>query len=152
MTVYPTHTRAQLVERAARILGLGEAGQSLEDDDLNAIDPFVIPLVARLNEERITWHVDAEGNITQLDDPEAIPAKAFMDVAVLLAYDAMGDFGLAALPPPHDKAMSEMRLRRVWAVKEATQEEYEEYVTDLDTDTDTLTVRRRNETLKPEFF
>lgn len=149
---YPTHNQAQLVERAARILGLGQAGQSLEDDDLDAISPFVEPLLSRLNEERITWHVDAEGNITELDDPEAIPAKVFMDVAILLAYDAMGDFGLAVLPAPHTRAESERRLRTVWAVKEATQEEYEVQVVDLDTDEITMETHRRNETLQGEYF
>lgn len=152
MTTYPTYTRAQIVDRAARILGLGAAGQTIPDDDLDAIDPFVIPLIARLNEQRITWHVDAEGNITELDDPDAIPAKAFIDVAVLLAYDAMGDFGLASLPPPHDATKSEMRLRQVWAVKEASQEEYETEVYDVDTDTWNTETHRRNETLQGEYF
>lgn len=149
---YPTFNTDQLVDRAARILGLSEAGQSIEDEDLEAIEPFVIPLVARLNAERITYHVDAEGNITELDDPNAIPAKAFMDVATLLAYDAMGEFGMSSLPPPHDATKSEMRLRTVWAVKEATQEEEDVEVYDVETDTTSTETHRRNITLQPEWF
>jgi hypothetical protein len=148
----PTRTRAQLVSRAYAILGLAEVGQSEDEDSLAVIDDFVEPLFARLNAEKITWHVDAEGNVTQLDDPDAIPAKAFIDLAVLLAFDAMADFGLAVLPPPLDGATSEMRLRTVWAVKEATQEEYETTVVDLDTDAETTVTHRRNETLRGEYW
>jgi len=147
MTI-PARSRAQLVSRAYAILGLAEVGQSEDAVSLAVIDNLVEPLIARLNEERITWHVDAEGNVTQLDDPDAIPAKTFMDVAVLLAYDAMGDFSLAALPPPHTRTESEMRLRTVWAVKEATQEAYEHY----DEETGAVSTRYRNETLAGEYM
>ena len=52
------------------------------------VDAYVIPLLARLNAEHITHHVDAEGNVTELDDPDAIPAKAVEAVAILLAENA----------------------------------------------------------------
>lgn len=148
---YPTFSREQLVTRALRVLNVVPAGQSPDDEDYDVVDALVEPLFARLNAEKITYHVDAEGNVTQLDDPEAVPAKAYMDVAVLLADASMGDFGLAALPPPNDRTVSEVRLRTVWSVG-ATQEEYEEWVTDPDTDESTLVTKRRNETLVGEFM
>lgn len=148
---YPTFPRDQLVDRAIRVLGITPVGQTPDADDRQVVNDHVIPLLARLNAEKITWHVDAVGNITQLDDPDAIPAKAFHDVAILLAAAAMQDFAIAALPQ-NDPAMSEIRLRTVWAVKEATQEEYETEVTDLDTDTTTTVTHRRNETLIGEYF
>jgi len=148
---YPTFSRTQTVDRALRVLGVVPAGQTPDAEDRAVVDALVIPLIARLNAEKITYHVDLEGNVTQLDDPDAIPAKAFLDVAVLLAAAAMGDFGLSALPPPNDPVMSEMRLRTVFSVG-ATLETYEEYVTDPDTDEETLVTRKRNETLIGEYF
>lgn len=148
---YPTFSRVQTVDRALRVLGVVPSGQTPDAEDRAVVDALVIPLLARLNAEKITCHVDGEGNVTQLDDPDAIPAKAFMDVSILLAAAAMGDFGLSALPPPNDPMMSERRLRIVWAVGPA-QEEYEEWVTDLDTDVSTLVTKRRNETLQGEYF
>lgn len=147
---YPTFSRTQLVTRALRVLGVVPAGQTPDAEDASVVDDLVIPLLARLNAEKITYHVDQEGNVTQLDDPEAIPAKAFMDVAILLADVAKQDFGIAALPQA-DPSMSEMRLRTVWAVG-PSQEEYEEWVVDLDTDEATLTTLRRNQTLVGEYF
>lgn len=151
MTVFPTYSRDQVVRMAYSRLGLSETGQPADDEDLEAIDIHLEPLMARLNAEKITYHVAADGTtITELDDPDAIPAKAFLDVAILLADAAKMDFGLAALPQD-DPAKSVVRLRTVWSVG-ATQEEYETTVTDLDTDTDTTVTHRRNETLIGEYF
>lgn len=149
-TPFPTKDRKALVNRALRVLNVVPAGQTAETEDFDVVDELVEPLLARLNAEKITYHVDAEGNVTQLDDPDAIPAKAFMDVAILLAAAAATDFGLAALPQD-DPAKSEVRLRTVWSVG-PTQEEYEEWVVDLDTEVETLVTKRRNETLKGEYF
>lgn len=146
-----TFSRTQVVELAYARLGLSEVGQPADDEDLAAIDLHLEPLMARLNAEKITYHVAADGTtITELDDPEAIPAKAFLDVAILLADAAKMDFGMAALPQD-DPAMSVMRLRTVWSVG-ATQENYETSVTDLDTDVETTVTHRRNETLQGEYF
>ena len=147
---YQTFPREQLVDRAIRVLGITPIGQTPDEDDRRAVDALVEPLLARLNAEKITHHVDAEGNITELGDPEAIPAKAFMDVAVLLAAAAMQDYGLAALPQ-NDPTESEVRLRTVWSVG-PTQEEYLTEVIDLDTDEVTEVTHRRNETLMGEYF
>ena len=147
---YPNHSRTQLVDQALRVLGVTPIGQPHAEDDILAVDVLVEPLLARLNAMRITYHVDAEGNVTQLDDPQAIPAKAFFSVATLLAAAAMQKFGLAALPV-NDPTQAEIDLRTVWSVG-PTQEEYEELVTDLDTDESTLVTKRRNETVSGEWF
>lgn len=147
---YPTFSREQLVTRALRVLGVVPSGQTPDAEDRAVVDALVIPLLARLNAEKITYHVDQEGNVTQLDDPDAIPAKAFMDVSILLADACKHEFGIAALPQA-DPMMSEKRLRTVWSVG-PTQEEYEEWVTDLDTDVSTLVTKRRNETLIGEYM
>ena len=147
---YPTFSREQLVTRALRVLGVVPAGQTPEAEDRAVVDDLVVPLLARLNAEKITYHVDQEGNVTQLDDPEAIPAKAFMDVAILLADVAKQDFGIAALPQA-DPSMSEMRLRTVWSVGPSV-EAYEEWVTDPDTEESSLVTRRRTETLVGEYW
>lgn len=147
---YPTFSREQLVTRALRVLGVVPAGQTPEAEDRAVVDDLVVPLLARLNAEKITYHVDQEGNVTQLDDPEAIPAKAFMDVAILLADVAKQDFGIAALPQA-DPAMSEKRLRSVWSVGPSV-EVYEEWVTDPDTEESSLVTRRRTETLVGEYW
>lgn len=145
-----TKSREQLVLRALRVLGAVPAGQSAEDDDIAKVDDLWEPLMARLNAEKITYHVDAEGNITQLDDPSAVEAAQFLDLAILLADAAKGDFGLAALPTD-DPVKSEIRLRTIYSVG-ATQEEFEELVTDLDTDTDTVVTHRRNITITNEYM
>src|SRR3990167_6641937 len=105
-------SRPELVLRALSVLGIVPAGQTPEDDDYDIVDALVEPLLERLNAEKITSITDAEGNITQLDDPEAIPGAQFLDVAVLLADAAKQDFGLAALPQA-DPVQSEIRLRTI---------------------------------------
>ena len=143
-------SRPELVLRALSVLGVVPAGQTPEDDDYDIVDALVEPLLERLNAEKITSITDAEGNITQLDDPEAIPGAQFLDVAVLLADAAKQDFGLAALPQA-DPVQSEIRLRTIVSVG-ATQEEYETTVIDLDTDVETTVTHRRNKTLVGDFF
>lgn len=123
-TTYPTRSRADLVTQALRILNVVPAGQSPDDEDYDMVDGFVEPLLAR---------IDAE-SITTVDDPDAIPAAQFMDLAVLLAYDALSDFGLSALPPPHDRTASEVRLRTIVRT-DVTLEE----VTDYDADGNEIT-------------
>jgi hypothetical protein len=148
---FPTYSRDQVVKMAYVRLGLAEVGQPADDEDLEAIDFHLEPLMARLNAEKITYHVAADGTtITELDNPDAIPAKAFLDVAILLADAAKMEFGLGALPQD-DPGASEVRLRTVWGVG-PTQEEYETQVTDLDTDEVTTVTHRRNETLIGEYF
>lgn len=147
---YETRTRDQLVDAAIVILGTTPIGQTPPDEERQTVDRYVIPLLARLNAEGITHHVDAEGNITQLGDPEAIPADSFNDVAILLAEDARQAFSIPALIG-YDPFESELRLQRVWS-RGPTQEEVEEWVTNLDTNTDTLQTQRRNATLIGEYF
>lgn len=146
----PSYSRAQLVDRALRVLNVTPVGQSHEQDDIDVVDALVEPLIARLNAEGITSRTDDEGNIIQLDDPDAIPATHFIDVAILLADAAKGEFGIPDLPG-YSPTQSEMRLRTVISVG-PTQEEYETTETDLDTDTTTVVTRRRNATLVGEYM
>jgi hypothetical protein len=147
---YQTFNREQLVDAAIRVLGTTPIGQTPPDEERRLVDAHVIPLLARLNGEDITRHVDLEGNVTQLGDPDAIPASSFDYVAILLAEAARQDFSIPGLIGyrPID---AENGLQKVWAVG-PTQENVEVMVTDLDTDTETWVTERRNQTLVGEFF
>ena len=134
-TTYPPRPRAELVTRALRVLNVVPAGQNPSDEDFDVVDEFVEPLLARL---------DGEG-ITTIDNPDAIPAAQFLDVAVLLADAAKGDFGLAALPQD-DPTKSEMRLRTVNSVGVT-----EVTVTDYDDDGDEITYQAP-EPLRTDYF
>lgn len=147
---FPPKSKADLIKRALFVLGAISTGQPPNDDDVAKVEPLIEPLFARLNAEKITYHRDAEGNVTQLTDSTNIPAAQFLDLAVLLADAAKQDFGLSALPQD-DPMKSEVRLRTIYSVG-ATQEEYEVEVTDLDTDTTTTETHRRNITLVGEYF
>ncbi len=132
----PARSRAQLVERALRVLGVVPAGQSADPEDARVVDDFVEPLLARL---------DAEG-ITTIDDPDAIPAAQWLDVAVLLANDAKTDFGLAALPG-FDPMQSEIRLRTVTSTGPTM-----ETVETTDPDTGEDVTYEQPQTLAPEWI
>lgn len=132
----PARSRTQLVERALRVLGVVPAGQSADPEDALVVDDFVEPLLARL---------DAEG-ITTIDDPDAIPAAQWLDVAVLLANDAKTDFGLLALPG-FDPTQSEIRLRTVTSTGPTM-----ETVETTDPDTGEDVEYEQPQTLAPEWF
>ena len=136
-TTYPTRPRKELVIRAMRVMGTIGNDQDADNDDYRVVDALVEPLLAR---------IDAE-DITTIDDPDAIPAAQFMDVAVLLAEAAMGDFGLSSLPPPHDPRASEVRLRTVVSVA-VTMEDIEV----ADPDTGVVTTEERPQTLIGEYY
>jgi hypothetical protein len=144
---YPTFSRDQLVTRALRVLNVVPNGQSPDDDDYDTVDAFVEPLFARLNAEGITSNTDFEGNVTELDDPESVPAKMFLDVAVLLAEAALSDFGLSALPPPNDRTASEMRLRTVMSTGPTMEEAFR-----VDPYPGVETTGERFATLQGEYF
>ncbi len=136
-TTYPTRPREELVLRALRVLGTVGNDQDADDDDKRVVNDLVEPLLARL---------DAE-DITTIDDPDAIPAAQFMDLAVLLAEVSMADFSLSSLPPPNDPRMSEVRLRTIVSV-DVTMEEVEV----PDPDTGVLSTEERPKTLIGEYF
>ena len=102
---YPTRSRAQLVDRALNVLGVVPAGQTPDTEDRALVDTFVEPVLARL---------DGKG-VTSIPDADAIPAAQFLDVAVILADAAKGDFGLAALPQG-DPEMAERNLEIIVSV------------------------------------
>ena len=132
----PARSREQLVERALRVMGVVPAGQSADQEDARVVDDFVEPLLARL---------EAEG-ITTIDNPDAIPAAQFLDVAVLLADDAKTDFGMTALPG-FDPMKSEMRIRTVVSTGPTM-----ETVETTDPDTGEDVTYDQPQTLAPEYF
>lgn len=135
-TTYPTRSRRQLVTRALRVLGVVPAGQTPDDEDYTVVDEFVEPLLARLDGEAITT----------IPDANAIPAGQFLDVAILLADAAKGDFFLATLPQD-DPMKSEVRLRTVVSVGPTMEE-----VETTDPDTGETETYERAETLVGEYF
>lgn len=135
-TTYPTRSRVQLVDKALRILDVVPNGQTPDADDRAVVDDYVDLLLARL---------DGEG-ITTIDNPDAIPAAQFIDVAILLANDAKSEFGLAALPLD-DPMKSEVRLRTVTSVPVTT-----ETVTDVDDETGENVTYTQAETLHGSYF
>ena len=135
-TTYPTRTREELVIRALRVMGTIANDDEADNDDFRVVNALVEPLLAR---------IDAE-DITTIDDPDAIPAAQFMDLAILLADLAKGDFGLSALPND-DPTKSEIRLRTVVSVN-VTLEDIEV----ADPDTGVVTTEERPQTLIGEYF
>jgi hypothetical protein len=144
---YPTRNREQVVDRALFVLGVTPVGQTPEDDDRQVVDDLVEPLFARLNAEGVTSLTDEFGVTTELDDPDAIPAAWYLDVAVLLAAEAMAPLGVDALPPGYDPEMSRMRLRTVLSIG-PTMEDY----TVIDEETNEELTKYRPETLIGEYF
>lgn len=76
-------TRTQLIERAAKDLGIIEPGETLSTEDRDTFDGLVDPLIAQLSADEI---------ITIQDD-EAIENEYFLPLARLLANIAGPDFG-----------------------------------------------------------
>lgn len=128
-------TKAELVERALRILNVVPYGQTAEADDAAVVDALVVPLLARLSGE----------HITTILDPDAIPEDQFLDVAILLADVAKSEFGLAALPQD-DPDEARVRLRTIVSVGPTM-----ETVEDEDQDGNPITYEQPA-TLRPEYF
>lgn len=100
-----TKTRSQLIERAAKDLGIIEPGETLSAEDQETFDGLVDPLIAQLSGEGIVY----------IQDDEAIEVEYFLPLARLLANMAGPDFGS---PINEDaKAMDERTLRRISAAK-----------------------------------
>lgn len=134
-TNYPTRSRLQLVDRALNVLGVVATGQTPDADDRAVVDMFVEPVLARL---------DAKG-VTTIDDANAIPAAQFLDVAIILADAAKGDFGLAALPQG-DPMVAEQNLTVIVSTG-PTMETIEDY----DADGNEITYEQP-ETSRPEYW
>lgn len=144
---YPTRNREQVVDRALFVLGVTPVGQTPEDDDRQVVDDLVEPLFATLNAEGVTSRTDELGVTTELDDPDNIPAAWFLDVAVLLAAEAMAPLGVDALPSGYDVERSKMRLRTVISTG-PTMEEF----TEIDPETNEEITKYRPETLVGEYM
>lgn len=76
-------TRSQLIERAAKDLGIIEPGETLSTEDRETFDGLVDPLIAQLSAE----------SIVTIQDDEAIENEYFLPLARLLANIAGPDFG-----------------------------------------------------------
>ena len=100
-----TKTRSQLIERAAKDLGIIEPGETLSAEDQDTFDGLVDPLIAQLS---------ADG-IVGIQDDEAIEFEYFLPLARLLANIAGPDFG----SPINEAAKmeDEKTLRRMSAAK-----------------------------------
>jgi hypothetical protein len=76
-------TRVNLVHRALKNLGVLPAGQTPSDDEYNAIDDHVEPMLARL---------DAL-DIVQVVDPDSIDDEVFLPLGDILADTCKSEFG-----------------------------------------------------------
>lgn len=102
-------TRSQLIERAAKDLGIIEPGETLSAEDQNTFDGLVDPLIAQLAAEGIVY----------IQDDEAIENEYFLPLARLLANIAGPDFG----SPINEaaKAQDERMLRKLTAAKASSE-------------------------------
>lgn len=98
-------TRAQLIERALKSIGVLEPGEAPAAEDYDTVDDLVDPLIAQL----------AEDSIVYIQDTDAIDLTIFLPLARLLANAAGPDFG----SPINEeaKARDEQTLRRLSASK-----------------------------------
>lgn len=100
-----TKTRSQLIERAAKDLGIIEPGETLSAEDQETFDGLLDPLIAQLSADSIVY----------IQDDEAIEVEYFLPLARLLANIAGPDFG----SPINEAAKleDEKTLRRLSASK-----------------------------------
>jgi hypothetical protein len=98
-------TRAQLKERAGKLLALIEPGEALSTEDDATLDSLIDPLLAQL----------AAGDIVYVADSETIELEVFLPLARLLANAAGPDFG----SPINEEAKQsdEAELRKILATK-----------------------------------
>lgn len=98
-------TRNQLIERAAKDLGIIEPGETLATEDRETFDGLVDPLLAQLSAEGIVY----------IQDDEQIENEYFLPLARLLANIAGPDFGSPINEPA--KLADERLLRRMTGAK-----------------------------------
>jgi len=78
-----TKTRAELRNKAYDIIVGGDAGQTPSDEDADAIDGHIDPVIAKL----------AAKSAVYIQDDEAIDDELFIDLANRVANAAMSEFG-----------------------------------------------------------
>lgn len=101
----PFKTRAQLIERALKSIGVLEPGEAASPEDSATVDGLIDPLIAQL----------ATDQIATIADVEEIELDLFMPLARLLANAAGPDFGSPI--NQEAKAIDEQALRRLTATK-----------------------------------
>ncbi len=108
-------TRSQLLERAAKDLGIIEPGETLSTEDAETFDGLVDPLVATLAADEIVF----------IANTEEIELEFFLPLARLLANIAGPDFGS---PINEDaKRADEQILRRITSTRPTYQPLISEY-------------------------
>ena len=92
-------TRAELISRVLRNLGVWQAGQDLPPEDYNAVD------------EDLDRHLAALGkaNIYQVEDSQNINDEAFTEIANYLANEYAAVFGVAG------EELAELKQRAAFA-------------------------------------
>ena len=102
-------TRSQLIERAAKDLGIIEPGETLSTEDRDTFDGLVDPLIAQLSAE----------SIVTIQDDEQIENEYFLPLARMLANIAGPDFG----SPINEaaKMQDERILRKLSGAKASTE-------------------------------
>jgi hypothetical protein len=78
-----TRTRNDLIVAALANLGLIQAGQAPEADDVSAIDKYIDGVINEL----------ALRGVVTISDPNAIPAEYFEALAICVADAASAEFG-----------------------------------------------------------
>jgi hypothetical protein len=100
-----TKTRTDLIERAATELGALTSGQNLEQEDSDAIDNLVDPLIQQL----------ALDGVVNIQDTGAIESEFFISLSKLLANEAAPSFGQQTSADV--KLANENTLRRLSATR-----------------------------------
>lgn len=78
-------TRAELISRVMKNLGVWQAGQDLPPEDYSAIDEDLDRTLAAMG----------KADIYQVEDQENINDEAFTEIAAYLALEYAGVFGVA---------------------------------------------------------
>jgi hypothetical protein len=78
-------TRADLISRVMRNLGVWQAGQDLPPEDYRAIDEDLDRTLAAMG----------KANVYVIEDASSIPDEAFVEIAAYLANEYANVFGIA---------------------------------------------------------
>lgn len=79
-----TVTRAKLIRAVLKRLGAWQAGQDLSPEDYEAVDEDLDGHLAAM----------ARADIYVVEDPDAVPLEAYLEVAAYLALEYAEDFGV----------------------------------------------------------
>lgn len=79
-----TVTRATLIKSILKRLGAWQAGQDLAPEDYETVDEDLDGYLAAM----------AKADIYVVEDPDAVPLEAYLEVAAYLALEYADDFGV----------------------------------------------------------